>query len=85
MLYEVITKLIVDLRDKVGGLSIFDVVDSGDADEKLRLEEDLYLALESLGYSKKDISSIVRKEDIDGYRDIGEAVKDVLKKIQIMK
>ncbi len=78
-------KLIVDLRDKVGGLSIFDVVDAGDADEKLRLEEDLYLALESLGYSKKEISSIVRKEDIDGYRDIEEAVKGVLKKIQIMK
>ncbi len=78
-------KLIVDLRDKVGGLSIFDAVDVGDAGEKLRLEEDLYLALESLGYSKKDISTIVKKEDIDGYRDIGEAVKDVLKKIQIMK
>ncbi len=78
-------KLIVDLRDKVGTLSIFDTVDAGDTKEKLKLEEDLYLALEALGYSKRDISMIVKKEDIERYTDIEEAVKDVLKKIQIMK
>jgi Holliday junction DNA helicase RuvA len=78
-------KLIVDLRDKIGNLSIFDVEDAGNTKEKLKLEEDLYLALEALGYSKRDISKIVKKEELDGYGSIEEAVKDVLKKIQIMK
>ena len=78
-------KLIVDLRDKVGTLSIFDTVDEGNTKEKLKLEEDLYLALEALGYSSRDISKIVKKEEIEKYTDIEEAVKDVLKKIQIMK
>jgi Holliday junction DNA helicase RuvA len=78
-------KLIVDLRDKVDNLSIFDVQDTGDTKEKVKLEEDLYLALEALGYSKRDISKILKKEELNGYMSIEEAVKDVLKKIQIMK
>ncbi|MGL6025078.1 MAG: RuvA C-terminal domain-containing protein [Cetobacterium sp.] len=47
------------------------------------MEEELYMALESLGYSKKEIDSLISKEELKGYTTLESAIKGVLKKIQL--
>lgn len=76
-------KLLVDVKDKLKGLQIMDIVDGGESISKIAaIEEELYMALEALGYSKKDIEKLVTKQDLAGYENIKEAIKDVLKKMQ---
>lgn len=41
------------------------------------------MALEGLGYSKKDIDKIIDKEKIKNYKNIQEAIKDTLKSLQV--
>jgi len=74
-------KLIVDVKDKMKNLQLVDSFDSGRANKNLELEEDIYLALGSLGYSKKDIDKFVTTKDIEGYDNIETAIKDILRKI----
>ncbi|WP_319371187.1 Holliday junction branch migration protein RuvA [uncultured Ilyobacter sp.] len=74
-------KLIVDVKDKLKGLKFEDSTTEGSAIKGLQIEEELYMALESLGYSQKDIEKLVTKEEIMAYGGIEEAIKDVLKKI----
>ncbi len=74
-------KLIVDIKDKMKNLQLVDTFDSGSANIKAQLEEDIYLALGALGYSKKDINKFVTPKDIDSYDTIEIAIKDILKKI----
>ena len=45
-------------------------------------EDELYEALEALGYSQKEINSLVSKEEIRGFTSIEEAIKCVLKKVK---
>ena len=47
------------------------------------IEEELYMALNSLGYSKKEIDSMISKEELNSYSTLEEAIKGVLKKIQL--
>lgn len=76
-------KLLVDVKDKLKGLQLMDIVDGGESISKIAaIEEELYMALEALGYSKKDIEKLVTKKDLAGYESIEEAIKDVLKKMQ---
>jgi len=76
-------KLLVDVKDKLKGLQIMDIIDGGSSISKAAaIEEELYMALEALGYSKKDIEKLVTKEDLAGYESIEVAIKDVLKKMQ---
>ncbi len=79
-------KLIVDIKDKLpANLTLEDnneVVDGIKANE---MEENIYLALQSLGYANKDIDKFVSREEILNYKDIEEAIKDILKKIQSKK
>lgn len=78
-------KLIVDIKDKLpANLTIEDSEDSNTIKAK-ELEENIYLALGSLGYSNKDIDKFVSREDIENYANIEEAIKDILKKIQSKK
>ncbi|WP_300363850.1 RuvA C-terminal domain-containing protein [Fusobacterium sp.] len=46
------------------------------------MEEELVMALEGLGYTKKDIDRVIDKEKIKTYKNIQEAIKDTLKNIQ---
>ena len=76
-------KLLVDVKDKLKALQLMDIVDGGGSISKMAaIEEELYMALESLGYSKKDIEKLVTKEDLASYENIEAAIKDVLKKMQ---
>lgn len=47
------------------------------------LLDDLILALEALGYAKKDIDKIIEKTDLDKFSSIEDAIKEVLKKIKL--
>ena len=49
------------------------------------VEDELIMALEGLGYNKKDIDKLIDKEEIKNYKNIQEAIKGTLKKIQNSK
>lgn len=74
-------KLIVDVKDKMKNLQLVDNIDTGTGSIKAQLEEDIYLALGALGYSKKDIDKFVTSKDIESYDTIEMAIKDILRKI----
>jgi Holliday junction DNA helicase RuvA len=75
-------KLIVDVKDKLKGLQFEEGSSGGNSVKSMQIEEELYMALESLGYSQKDIEKLITREDIMAYEGIEEAIKDVLRKIQ---
>ncbi|MGL4392492.1 MAG: Holliday junction branch migration protein RuvA, partial [Fusobacteriaceae bacterium] len=78
-------QVILDLKNKISALNIV----AHDLHDKIEpadiLEEELYFALESLGYSKKEIDSLVSRDEIRKFESIESAVKFVLKKIQEKK
>ena len=45
--------------------------------------QDMILALEGLGYTKKEIDSILSKVDLKQFSTIEEAIKGILKNIKI--
>jgi Holliday junction DNA helicase RuvA len=75
-------KLIVDVKDKLKGLQIDESPTEGSSIKSVQIEEELYMALESLGYSQRDIEKLITREELMAYSGIEEAIKDVLKKIQ---
>ena len=79
-------KLILDIKDKLPvNFTLEDGFENLDSIRVSELEENIYLALESLGYSSKDIDKFVEREKIKDYKNIEEAIKDILKKIQSKK
>ena len=79
-------KLILDIKDKLPvNLTLEDSFESKNSIRITELEENIYLALESLGYSNKDIDKFVDREKIKDYKNIEEAIKDILRKIQTKK
>lgn len=79
-------KLIVDIKDKLpANLTLEDNSEVVDGIKASEMEENIYLALQSLGYASKDIDKFVSRDDIANYKDIEEAIKDILKKIQSKK
>lgn len=76
-------KLILDVKDKLPkNLTLEDSFEDKDSIRISELEENIYLALESLGYGSKDIDKFVDREKMKDYKNIEEAIKDILKKIQ---
>ena len=91
-------KIILDLKDKVKKLDVVEVIEensnilsgklitSESFDPKILLmKEDLKLALESLGYTNTDISKWIKDRELAQLKDISEAIKIVLQKIQNKK
>ncbi len=78
-------QVILDLKNKISTLNIIahELVEHASPIDVM--EEELYLALESLGYGAKEISSLVSREEIKTFASIEEAVKFVLKKIKDKK
>jgi len=77
-------KLYLDIKDKVKAAKISLVQESLVAGRKpvhLEFEEDIYLALESLGYKGAEISKVLKKTDLATCSTIEEALKRVLKEI----
>ena len=91
-------KMILDLKDKVKKIDISEMLEetsnlsngklitSESFDPKISLmKEDLKLALESLGYTNTDISKWIKDSELAQSKDISEAIKIVLQKIQNKK
>lgn len=79
-------KLILDVKDRLPvNLTLEDSFENKDSIRISELEENIYLALESLGYGSKDIDKFVEREKIREYKNIEEAIKDILRKIQSKK
>ena len=91
-------KIILDLKDKVKKIDISEMLEetsnlsngklitSESFDPKISLmKEDLKLALESLGYTNTDISKWIKDSELAQLKDISEAIKIVLQKIQNKK
>ncbi|MGL5051081.1 MAG: Holliday junction branch migration protein RuvA [Fusobacteriaceae bacterium] len=74
-------QMILDLKNKIKSLDVLTLEDGTKPDAGAILEEELYLALESLGYSKKEIDKILSKDDLRELKDIETAIKFVLRKI----
>lgn len=72
--------IILDLKSKLKDIVISD--SEINSENKFEMLDDLVLALESLGYNKKEIDKILDKNDISKFSSIEEAIKEVLKKIK---
>ena len=73
-------QIILDLKDK-----LIISMEKTDTVVYTSVEDELIMALEGLGYNKKDIDKLIDKEEIKNYKNIQEAIKGTLKKIQNSK
>ncbi|MGF6905921.1 Holliday junction branch migration protein RuvA [Fusobacterium sp. PH5-44] len=75
-------QFILDLKSK---LKMLDKLSTRSREEVvvnyLEIEDELYDALEGLGYNKKEIGTFITREELKEFATIEEAVKAVLKKI----
>lgn len=80
-------QVILDLKSKMNSLNIVSFGNSADIgiDPSSVIVDELYLALESLGYSKKEIDLLVTKEELKSFDSIEASIKFVLKKIREKK
>ncbi|MCX5774110.1 MAG: Holliday junction branch migration protein RuvA [Fusobacteria bacterium] len=76
-------KLYLDIKDKVKAAKItFETLTTVDKMKpSASYEEDIYLALESLGYKGAEISKVLKRIDLKSCATIEEALKKVLKEI----
>lgn len=74
-------QVILDLKGKLKAIGSLFTQDEN-LFESFAIEDELYEALEALGYSQKEINSLVSKEEIRGFTSIEEAIKCVLKKVK---
>ena len=73
-------KLILDIKDKMNLLNV--TGSEKKTSSTSMLEQDILLAMESLGYGAKDLEKLVTKEEMKSYVTIEEAIKEILKKIR---
>lgn len=76
-------QIIIDLNNKIKTLNLMSLEDPSGEMLNNAIEEELYMALDSLGYSKKEIDSMISKDELNSYSTLEEAIKGVLKKIQL--
>ena len=74
-------QVILDLKGKLKAIGNLFTQDEN-LFESFAIEDELNEALEALGYSQKEINSLVSKEEIRGFTSIEEAIKCVLKKVK---
>lgn len=72
--------IILDLKKKIKTL---DKIQENDSNLNSDFIEDIILALESLGYAKKEIDKILEKSEINKFNTLEEAIKEILKKIKV--
>lgn len=78
-------QIILDLKDKLKKLDIVSMEKTSGTVAYTSVEDELIMALEGLGYNKKDIDKLIDKDEIKSYKNIQEAIKGTLKKIQNSK
>ena len=88
-------KIILDLKDKVKKLDLAESIEeisdisssklitsNASNSEFLLMKEDLKLALESLGYTNTNVAKWITDNELIKVKDISEAIKIILQKIQ---
>ena len=84
-------KIILDLKDKVKKIEFSEIINENSntlngnntsSFEILLMKEDLKLALESLGYADTDVSKWIKNDELIKIKNISEAIKIILKRIQ---
>ncbi|SJZ45752.1 Holliday junction DNA helicase subunit RuvA [Cetobacterium ceti] len=75
-------QVIIDLKSKIKKLNLLSIEGFEEKSNINLIEDELYLALEALGYSKKEIDKLISPEEIREFTNIEDAIKGVLKKIQ---
>ena len=73
-------KLILDIKDKMNLLNVT-ATEKRESSSSM-LEQDILLAMESLGYGAKDLEKLVTKDEMKSYTTIEDAIKEILKKIR---
>lgn len=75
-------QLILDLKGKLKTLDTLSLeARNENISSQFQIEDELYSALEGLGYSKKEIDSLLTKEELKSFTSIEQAIKTVLKKV----
>ncbi len=75
-------QLILDLKSKMKTLDSLSIdARNNEASKQLMIEDELISALEGLGYSKKEISALITREELKNFKTIEEAIKGMLKKV----
>lgn len=74
-------QIILDLKNKFKNIDF--AVSSKEKLFDMSMMEDVILAMESLGYSKKDIDKILSKNDFNNFTSTEEAIKEILKRIKM--
>ncbi|MFK4785179.1 Holliday junction branch migration protein RuvA [Fusobacterium sp. MFO224] len=74
-------QIILDLKDKISKLEVASGEKRLELEKHSNIEEELIMALEGLGYNKKDIAKLIDKEEVKTYKDIQDAIKATLRKI----
>ena len=88
-------KIILDLKDKVKKLDIIETIEENSnilngklitaeisTSHIISMKEDLKLALESLGYTNTDVSKWITDNELGKIKNISDAIKIILQKIQ---
>ncbi len=75
-------QIILDLKTKIKKLEILGSEIELNIGVDYGIEDELIMALEGLGYTKKDMDRIIDKEKLKTYKTIQDAIKDTLKNIQ---
>ncbi|MCJ8342589.1 MAG: Holliday junction branch migration protein RuvA [Cetobacterium sp.] len=75
-------QVIIDLKSKIKKLNLLSIEGFEEKSNINLIEDELYLALEALGYSKKEIDKLISPEEIREFTNIEDAIKGILKKIQ---
>ncbi|NME35559.1 MULTISPECIES: Holliday junction branch migration protein RuvA [Fusobacterium] len=76
-------QIILDLKSKIKKMDFVSIEQALNINVNYEIEDELIMALEGLGYNKKDINKIIDKNKIKSYKNIQEAIKDTLKNLQI--
>lgn len=74
-------QIILDLKDKIKKLDLVSEMSVVGDQDYSNIEDELIMALEGLGYNKKDIEKLINKSEISKYKNIQEAIKATLRKI----
>lgn len=74
-------QIILDLKDKIKKLDLVSEMSVVGVQDYSNIEDELIMALEGLGYNKKDIEKLINKSEISKYKNIQEAIKATLRKI----
>lgn len=73
--------MIIDLKSKMKKLNSDSCIQFIEKDND-DMEDDIRLALISLGYSNKEVDNIIRKSNINNFTSLEEAIKNILKNIK---